>query len=429
VLVEGGLDALLTNRPVTASRWGLERIEALMAELGRPEQAFDSFHIAGTNGKGSTAAFAAAVLQASGVRVGLYTSPHLVDFRERILVDGRMVGRDAIDDAAARILRCKTTAEATYFEVATALAFLCFAEAGVETAVVETGLGGRLDATSVVQPLGTAVTTIQLDHTELLGETVTLVAREKAGIFKPGVPVSLGRISPPALDVLVERAAELAAPLALLGAEATVEDVAVDRDGTAFRLRSPRWPGGLDLSTPLPGAHQADNAALAILMLERSIPALSEDAVRSGVASARIPGRFEMWRDGGVTWILDIAHNPSGLATLRRALRTVRPPRPWIGVVSILADKPWGDMLEGVRQDLDVVVLTQANSSPVSRRWDPKRAAAFLDGNGPEVRVVEDLEVALSTARELCGAGTVLVTGSAHTVGDARTLLDVGSRG
>ncbi len=395
-----------------------------MAELGHPEQAFESFHIAGTNGKGSTAAFACSVLRAAGTRTGLYTSPHLADFRERIQIDGRWVSREAIDRAARRLLDSKTVAEATYFEVATALAFVCFAEAGVETAVIETGLGGRLDATSVVQPVGTAITTIQLDHTDLLGGTREAVAREKAGIFKSGVPVSLGRIEGPALDVLLERADEVGAAVQRLGPDADAEDVTVGEGGTVFTYRSARWPSGFRLSTVLIGRHQADNAALALLMLERARPRLSEEAVKGGIASAQIPGRFETIRSGEATWIFDIAHNPEGVATLNRTLRVVAPPRPWIAVVAILADKPWGDMLAGIRAEVDGLVVTQANSSPEPRRWDLKQVGrALADAPGPEVRVVEHLEAALATARDLCGTGTVLVTGSAHTVGDARSML------
>ena len=176
------LQVLLNERPIIVSRWGLDRMEALLGELGHPEHTFETFHIAGTNGKGSTAGFAAQILAAMGRRTGLYTSPHLSDVRERFHVLGKRIEEDVLQSAAQRILECSTAELATYFEVTTALAFLYFSEMEVEVAVVEAGLGGRLDATNVLEPIGTAITSIGLDHTELLGPNLESIAGEKAGI-------------------------------------------------------------------------------------------------------------------------------------------------------------------------------------------------------------------------------------------------------
>ncbi|MCG8467354.1 MAG: bifunctional folylpolyglutamate synthase/dihydrofolate synthase [Gemmatimonadetes bacterium] len=417
------LARLLEDRPVTAARWGLERIERLVAALGHPERSFEALHIAGTNGKGSTAAYTASVLQAAGRRTGLYTSPHLVDVRERFQVDGTWVDDETLETASRRVLGCSDAREATYFEVTTAVAFECFATLGVETAVIETGLGGRLDATAVVRPIATAITTISLDHTELLGGSLASVAREKAGIVKPGVPLSLGRIGAPALEVILERADELGAPVARLGIDALVERPRIDPVASSFDFISERWPDGLSLTTGLAGAHQVDNAALAVMMLSRALPDVSETALRSGIADARAPGRFERWTDGETTWVLDIAHNEEGLAALRAGLRATATPRPWVVVTAILSDKPWRDMVEALRVDTDAIILSQAVSSPASRRWDLLEVARTLSGPAEGLRTMPHLEEALATARELAGDGTVVVTGSAHTVGDARSML------
>lgn len=407
---------------MSAARWGLERIEALAEELGHPEQAFRVFHIAGTNGKGSTASFAASLLASGGHEVGLYTSPHLLDVRERFQISGHLVSEEVLQAAADRVLACGAAREATYFEVTTALGFVCFAEAGVEMAVVETGLGGRLDATNVVRPIGTAITPIGLDHTELLGSSLAAVAAEKAGILKAGTPVAAGRLEPDALEAILARATDVAAPVRRLALDAHIENLRVERTGTSFVYRSSRWPDGLSLRTGLVGAHQADNAGLAVLMVESSLPDLAEGAWQEGILRARLPGRFEVEAFGSRTWVFDIAHNPSGLRTLVETLRKTDLPRPWTVVVSILEDKPWHRMLDVLRLDTDAIILTQAGSAPESRRWDPEAAREHLSRAGDRslVRVHPDLREALETAAELSPQGTVIVTGSAHTVGDAR---------
>lgn len=412
------LSRLLASRPMTAARWGLERIRALLDALGRPEREFAALHIAGTNGKGSTAAFADAVLRAHGRSTGLYTSPHLVDVRERMRIDGRFPEEDALQSLAARIGALEEAREATYFEVTTALAFALFARAGVEWAVVETGLGGRLDATNALRPEAACVTTVGRDHADLLGDTLEKIALEKAGIFKRGVPAVIGEPDPSIREVLVERASEVGAPVRRLGRDAVVSDVSVSDRGTAFGYRSRSHPGGLALHTSMVGAHQAANAALAVLALESAGVVLDPAAIADGLASTRVPGRFEI-RAGPPLRILDIAHNREAVAAFLATARAVSPPRPWIGVVSILRDKPWEDMVDMLRKDMDDIILTQAPSAPASRRWETgeleRRFACASD-----VGVEPDFEGALAAADELSGGGTVFITGSSHTVGDAR---------
>ena len=424
---EGALEALLGPRPQATAILGLDRIEALLDDLGRPERTFDAFHIAGTNGKGSTAAFAADMLRAAGRRTGLYTSPHLSNARERFVVDGAWVEERVLDEAAARILASPASAACTYFEVATALAFLCFAASGVEVAVVETGLGGRLDATNVLRPAGTAITPVGLDHTDILGASLAAIAAEKGGILKRGIPASVARMCGEALDALERIAAAAGAPVARLGEEAGVSDVRTGPAGTRFRYTSDARPDGLALVTGLPGPHQADNAALALLMLDRSPYAPDAACARRGVAGARLPGRCEVWREGpgGATLVFDIAHNPAAADALRHTLAAMSLARPHVAVVGMLADKDWRAVLSRLALDMDAIILTRS-AVPRGRRWDPVAAGAWLS-RACEAVVEVRLEVARAVARghALADGGTLLVTGSAYTVGEARGLPEL----
>jgi dihydrofolate synthase/folylpolyglutamate synthase len=418
------LQVLLDQRPAIVSRWGLDRMEALLEELGHPERAFETFHVAGTNGKGSTAGFAAQILSAMGRRTGLYTSPHLSDVRERFHVLGQRIEEDALQGSAQRIVKCSTAGSATYFEVTTALSFLYFAEMGVEVAVMEAGLGGRLDATNVLEPIGTAITSIGLDHTELLGSNLESIAGEKAGILKPGVPVSLGPLEPSARKVLLDSAFVLDVPVAEVGLDCRTDALVIDHGNTRFHYTSARWPDGVKLKSPLLGRHQVINTALAVLMLEQSIPDLISEQIVEGVESMSLPGRFEVFGADSCTWVFDIAHNPQAIESLLETLRETDLPRPRVVVASILGDKEWMVMLERLAHDMDAIILTQPPSAPDSRRWDIEKARdCLLHRSNMDVRIIESLDEALDLGRELCGHGTVVVTGSTYTVGDARTLM------
>ncbi len=416
-----GLEGLLADRPVTHVRWGLERIDDILEELGRPERSFRALHIGGTNGKGSVAACAHAVLEAAGLRSGLYTSPHLVHPRERVRAT-HGVPPGLLDRCADRVRPLADARGATYFEAITAVAFLAFAELRVEWAVLETGLGGRLDATNVVVPAACAIVTVAVDHAAILGDSLEAIAGEKAGILKPGVPTALGRLPSGARAVVVRRAAELESPLVELGRDAEVTRVEVSPSGTRFEYRS-RRRAGLALRTPLVGSHQADNAAVALMSLEAADGLeLSDDALRRGVVAARLPGRFHVLRGPVGTWVLDIAHNPAGAAALRATLEAVALPTPVVFLVGVLGDKPWAEMAATLLARDDRAVLTVPPSAPAGRRWNPGEATRFVPGGG---EVVLDFAAALRRARELAGGGTVVVTGSVHTVGDALAHLEV----
>jgi dihydrofolate synthase / folylpolyglutamate synthase len=387
---------------VTTIKFGLETTRTLLAEVGRPHQLFPIVHIGGTNGKGSVSTLVASALTAAGWKVGLYTSPHLVSFRERIVVDGSQISEAAVAMWTERLMPLITRRHATFFEATTAIAFADFAARGVEIAVAEVGLGGRLDSTNVVQPAASAVTRIARDHMKYLGDTLEAIAREKAGIAKPGAPFVIGETDPSLVEIL--RAAAHATVKAQGGGRADVRVLPADY----------RWTGPLGLSGP----HQRRNAAVAhgILMAlpEGFRPARGQ--IEAGFATARVPGRFD--RRG--RWLFDVAHNPDGIAALVTAIREAAVSRPLHALVSILGDKEWPEMLVQLDEVVDRGVLTIAPSA-AGRRWDLAWLRRWLKSpDRPPARgewsLVPEFGRALAEVQQ--GAGTVLVTGSFHTVGD-----------
>lgn len=419
----------LAGRTTGGIRWGLERTGELLAGVGDPHRRFHGIHIGGTNGKGSVAALCDAALRASGrpSPTGLYTSPHLVSFTERIRIDGTPVGADLLRHAAERLRPDIERTGATFFEATTAIAFLCFAEAGVEIATVEVGLGGRLDSTNVLMPRVTAVTNVARDHTEYLGDTLQAIAAEKAGIFKPGIPAATAAANPAALAVLRRMADEVGAPLRVLDDVAKLREVRSDIAGTRFRLCSDAW-GQREVRLPLPGGHQARNAALAAEILALLPLDLRPEwtALERGFAGVRWPGRLQREQIGGTTWLFDVAHNPAGVAALAAALPSLDLPPPVVLLVGILSDKAWTEMLPPLLAQVQGAVLTVAPTAPENRRWDPAEVAEHLNPPpGVAIRVILDFDAALGRASTLAPHGTVLVTGSVHTVGDAMARLRV----
>lgn len=395
----------------TTIRFGLDTTRALLDELGRPHEVFASVHVGGTNGKGSTASLCAAALQAAGFRVGLYTSPHLVSFRERIRVDGVPIGEEAVAMWTSRLRPAIEAREATFFEATTAIAFADFAARGVEVAVVEVGMGGRLDSTNVLRPLVAGITKIDYDHMKYLGDTLPKIAREKAWIAKPGVPLVIGEERPRIVKVL-EREARAAVAALDPTAEAVLRVVPAGR----------RWAGPLALAGP----HQQRNAAVAAAILEalpdrwRPSPAVTAEAF----ARVRVPGRVD--RRG--RWLFDVAHNPDGIRALVATMAGLELPRPIHALVSILGDKAWTEMLPELDHAIDHGVLTVAPTA-ATRRWDMGWLDRWLQRpDRPPARATWTLEpdFGRALARVQEGAGTVLVTGSFHTVGDVMTALGMG---
>ena len=406
-------------------QWGLGRTRALLAALGEPERAYPSIHIGGTNGKGSVAAICAAVLREAGLRTGLYTSPHLCDFRERVQIDGRPAPRETMTRVANQLHATVDRIGPTFFEATTALAFGVFADRNVDVAVVEVGLGGRLDATNVIVPEVTCITNVSLDHADYLGATVKEIAREKAGIIKPGVPLHTSETGRPVLRLLRDRAKQVGAPLFALDPGGDVRDLELSGTRTSFRMSSAAW-GELELSVPLAGEHQAANAALAVRALE-SLPAElrpARQAVVRGLSGVSWPGRVQLVTRGGVTWVFDVAHNVAGMETLAATLRSLGPPRPLVILSGILGDKDWGGMLPGLLSIADAAVLTQPPSAPGERKWRPGRVAAALAPRF-SIEVEEDFGRALGWVAERADGGTAVVTGSCHTVGSALDELGI----
>lgn len=419
-------DALdyLFARTTGGFKFGLERTFALLEHLGNPQRRYPSFHIAGTNGKGSSVATIKALLTARGTRVATYTSPHLVDFRERM-----MVGRDAIpaDDVVAFVEKHTPFVEtigASFFEATTAMAFDYFARAGADVAIIEAGLGGRLDSTNVLDPIVAGVTSIGLDHTEYLGSTLEEIAAEKAGIFKTGRPAVIGERSPRIRDLLAEHAVKAGASTVRIAAEeVSLERVGVSPRGTTCDIS---WRGQrTTLRTPLAGEHQAANLAFSLVLLDAAgeeYTTTLRDAARE-LPAVRIPGRFEQVG----RYIFDVAHNPAGAEVVVQTMQAIAPPRPVTVVLCVLRDKDWRAMLLTLSRVASHFVLTMAPTAPASRAWDLDEALAFARDENISAEVVSDFAGAL--ARAHAGEGTVLVTGSFHTVGDAMALLHVSPLG
>ncbi|HSJ25037.1 MAG TPA: folylpolyglutamate synthase/dihydrofolate synthase family protein [Longimicrobiales bacterium] len=408
-------------------RWGLDRTRRLLAGAGDPHRSFRVVHVGGTNGKGSVAAHVDAVLRSAGHRTALYSSPHLCTFRERIRVDGRAIGEDALLAAAERLWPAIRRESPSFFEATTCIAFLAMAEAGVEYGVVEVGLGGRLDSTNVVDPEVVVLTNVSLDHVQLLGSTLEDVAREKAGIIKPGAPVITGEAHTAAAGIFAAAAA--AAGASLRPVRDSVEGIITSRGGTDFVVRRTPW-GELPLHTPLPGAHQAVNAALAV----HAVGALGRDvatadAVRTGIAATTWPGRLQVVDIAGVTWVFDVAHNVAGVEALAAALPALGLAERLTVVLGVLGDKDWAAMTGPVCALAGEVLLTVPPTAPPERRWDP--AAVLAQVACPGARVATDFVAALEAAHARAQAvgGAVLVTGSFHTVGDALVALGLAPDG
>jgi dihydrofolate synthase/folylpolyglutamate synthase len=406
-------------------KFGLTNSLTLMERLGDPQRRFRSVHIAGTNGKGSTAAFLDSMLRSAGYRVGLYTSPHLVSFTERIRVDGVPVSEQRVVDLADRVRRCYDGSEGmtpTFFEVTTAMAFTHFAEAGIDIAVVETGMGGRLDSTNVVTPLVSVITNIDLEHTEFLGTTIEAIAGEKAGIIKQGVPVVTGAVQPEAIAVLAAEAGRKGAPFHRMpkdfGPEGEAPGLSPAFD---YRGMSLRYDG---LRAGLPGLHQLLNASLALAAAECLGAAgimVPEEAVRSGLAEAAWAGRLEQVSSGPDIY-LDGAHNPASSAVLAEALEELkRGHGQLVLVLGILRDKDHRSIIDRLVPLADRVIATRPQ---YARAMDVRALADEVRPLQEKVAIAGTVAEAIALARSVAAKDDlIVVTGSLYTVGDARAIF------
>lgn len=433
------LDAALDERaPETVIEPSLERMTALIELLGDPQRGYPVVHLTGTNGKTSTSRMIDAILSEVGLRTGRYTSPHLQRVTERITIDNRPITPERYVELWSDVrpfveLIDERLGKLSKFEVLTAMAFAAFADAPVEAAVLEVGLGGTWDATNVADAAVSVVTPIDIDHIEYLGADILGIAREKAGIIKPGSVAVLAAQDPRVAEVLIERAAEVDAQVAREGVEFGVREREIAVGGQRLVLHG--LSGVVDdVFLPLHGEHQAANAALALAAAEALIGAgpqqpIDPDAVRAAFASVASPGRLERLAagQGGPTVLVDAAHNPHGARALAAALMSEFKFQRLVGVLSVMRDKDARGILTELEPVLDEVVVT-ANSSP--RAMDPDELgalAAEVFGSG-RVSVEPDLARAVEQAGELAeeagdsGVG-VVVTGSVVTVGEARSLF------
>ena len=390
-------------------KFGLQNISAIVAELGHPERSFQSVHIAGTNGKGSVTAMVGAALRAAGHRTARYTSPHLVDLAERFVIDGEPVPHDAMVAAIADVrtavdaltARGVLDVQPTFFEVTTAAAFELFRRARVEVAVLEVGLGGRLDATNVVSPIATAITSIAFDHQKYLGNTLREIAVEKAGIIKPGVPVVLGPLDAEAGDAIAAIARACDAEV--------VRATACDADGFIVGLA---------------GDHQRANAGVAVRLLhllDRRGVAVPRTAIAAGLAEPDWPGRLDRRRlADGRELLLDAAHNPAGARALASYLKADGcGPRPL--VFAVMRDKAIGEMLTVLLPETSALVATSA-STP--RSAEPEAIAAAARAVSPAVPVIVEPSPIAALDRAWQISPRIVVAGSIFLLGDVLKLIN-----
>jgi dihydrofolate synthase/folylpolyglutamate synthase len=399
----------------------LSNITSMMGLLGNPQSDLKAIHIGGTNGKGSTASIIASILSSSGYRVGLYTSPHLIDFRERIKVDGVEIGEKDVDELIREIrgLAEKAELKPTFFEFTTAMAFCYFSKMKVDLAVIEVGMGGRFDATNVINPLVSVITNVDLDHQEYLGPSISDIAYEKAGIIKSGVPLVSASDNQEALSVISRRCTEVDSRLFLYG-----KDFYSDGDYPShfsYNGVKGKYPS---LESSLLGGHQMINVSCALavaeLLMEKGID-IREDGIREGLRSARWDGRLEVIQKEPLLF-LDGAHNKSGAAALAKYLRSVKTgSRRLILVVGVMKDKDIGSILDQLIPVSNEVIITKAD---YHRSAGAELVKSFIKSGSIPIRIEEKINDAIALAKSIANTDDIIcVTGSLFVVGEAKACL------
>lgn len=412
----------------------LKRFQTLLTELGGPQNQLRIIHVAGSDGKGSTCAFLASLLQAKGYRVGLYTSPHLHHIRERIQIDGRCISAPAFVRWTQAL---KQTVErrnhphrgyATFFELLTAMAFLYFKERGVDYAVIETGLGGRLDATNVANPLVSIITHISMEHSHLLGDTLEKIADEKLGIVRPDAPVAIGSQDASLLPHFEKRLLDRNAASVFVDRDYEIISQQTDRKGRKFIVESKRSRQQWTLRIPLLGRYQGRNAVTALAALQAmqaagTLPAFTLRQLQQGFAATQWPGRFEVIRRARrAPVVLDVAHTVKGAAALRESLDESFPKQRRVFVCGFLQDKDAAGMVKELCRPDDVLVLTQA---PTPRGMSIRQIEDLLTHNGVqpprEIERRKPPRSALRRALQLAAPRDVIVVaGSLYLIGALR---------
>ncbi len=403
---------------------GLSNITKFLSHLGNPHQAFPTAHIAGTNGKGSTLAVMEAMLAAAGYRVGSYTSPHLVDFRERIKINGRLIDKKYVTDFINNNIKKIETLPITYFEAVTAMALSFFRDENVDIALIETGMGGRLDATNVIQPEVCVITNIATEHTKWLGSKIREIAFEKSGIIKPGVPVVTASTNIDAKRVIRQTCEQNKCKLISVFDETQWVIKSIDRDSTEMDIftRSNKY---YNLRLALPGRHQLENAICALIateMIEESLKfKVPPSAVSAGFRNVKWDGRLQKISTSPDI-ILDVAHNPAAVDRIREYFKEFYDGVRIIAVFGILSDKDYHAMLKELDKFAEVIILTRPMTD---RAMDPSILAEDIAKINNNFQVIPMVREAYRSAKELCRPDEViLVTGSHYTVGEVLSNLN-----
>lgn len=401
-------------------------MRAMLAALDNPQDQFRTVHIAGTNGKGSTAAMISAMMRRCGYAVGAFTSPHLTDVRERIAVNGQMIARADFTNLMRQVAEAavKIGERPTFFEAITAIGFLHFAEQAVDLAIVEVGLGGRLDSTNVIMPVLSLITEVQLDHTKILGDSLPKIAAEKAGIMKPGVPVIAREQSEEVLEVLQARAEEVGTTLRVVNRDIEFSNrfCSTAELGPHNRVCLYTETSRLEhLPVPLPGEHQAFNCGLALAAIDhlKSIGfECPESVVTAGLEETTIPGRMEqIWEQPRI--LVDGAHNPDALGALMRCVGAHLPYDSMVCIFGCAQDKDVDALLDRVSLGADKVIFTRSSGNP--RACEPEDLRRrFMERSGKMCQVAENITEAIElAARAVSRDDLICVTGSFYLVGDA----------
>ena len=426
-------------RPLRQStHFRLDRIRHLLSLIDAPQDRIPAVHIAGTKGKGSTAAMLDSILRVSGIRTGLFTSPHIESFAERMKVNGRQPDPGQLTELVAELKHRLQEADTglvrdgpTYFEVATLLAWMYFDRCEAELVILETGVGGRLDCTNVCQPLVTVITSIGLDHTHLLGDTIEQIAVEKAGILKQGVPLVTGVVQPCVIEICDSPAQSVGCPVTRLHRNLHVVRRTLNDSGSTISVTTPQRQH-TNLEIPLHGDHQTENAALAVAtadLLAVGQPVITPEAIRGGLARTVWPLRFEVV-SRQPTIILDAAHNPDAVAAVVRTLDNGRwSERPRVLMFGASCDKDAEGMLRCLLPAFDVVILTRFERNPRSRSPDVLHETACGLAEGQRLVTADNPAEALGTAESLAGCdGLICGTGSLFLAAELRIQLQQVSR-
>ncbi len=409
-----------TSYSYNAAYFDLKRMECLLNLLGAPHKRLPCIHITGTKGKGSTAYFASSILSAAGLKTGLYTSPHIISMNERIKIDGRDISSMKIAKlapdlrvAVGKLVKTRF-GQPTYFEVYTALAFLHFKRSNCRAVVLEVGMGGRLDATNVINPLVSVITPVSLDHVKELGETLAKIAGEKAGIIKRFVPCVIGRQEEAALRVILAKAKSTASRVIQFGKEFSISSLKASARGNIFNLSTP-FASYKGLSIKMIGAHQTENAALAVCAAESALASLglaerTERAVKDGISLVKLPGRLD-YRPGHPALLLDAAHNEASAKVLRKAVKDFFPGKKLILVLGMSVNKD----IEGVRKILfplaDKVIAVKSSNY---RSASPEEVLGNYEG-----RAFQTVKEGMKEAWRLAGKNSlIVVTGSFYVLSD-----------